>query len=157
VATEVERKFLVGTIPDGTIPSRGRPIRQGYLAEDGDVEVRVRISGDSATVTVKAGRGLVRTEVEAAIALADAEALWAHTVGRRITKTRYLVDIPGADGLVAEVDEYADSLAGLLTAEVEFASEAAANTFVPPAWFGREVTAEPGWTNARLARYGRPS
>ncbi len=51
---------------------------------------------------------------------------------------------------------YAGVLAGLSVVEVEFGSEREAASFAPPAWFGRELTGETGWSNAALARHGRP-
>jgi adenylate cyclase len=57
----------------------------------------------------------------------------------------------------SEVDVYAGPLAGLCVTEVEFNSEADAGAFVPPAWFGLELTGKPGWSNAALARRGRPA
>jgi adenylate cyclase len=158
MADEVERKYLVdapaltvGNIDRGT----GVAIRQGYLAEEGDVSTRLRITPAAAVLSVKAGRGLRRTEVEMTIADADAADLWPHTEGRRISKTRYRIAL--ADGHIAELDEYADDLAGVHTVEVEFDSEASAAAFVPPPWFGREVTGDQRWTNAAMARQGRPS
>ena len=130
-------------------------LRQGYLAEEGDVEVRIRITPHAATVTVKAGTGVARTEVDVVIGADQAEDLWPHTVGRRIDKTRHRVPLDESAGLVAEVDVYAGALAGLWVVEVEFGSEAAAAAFDPPAWFGRELTGERGWSNAALARHGR--
>ena len=153
VAVEIERKFLVDADRVPADLSVGVPIRQGYLAQEGDVEARVRITPVEATLTVKAGKGLSRTEVEAVIAPDDAEALWVHTEGRRVDKRRTRVTL-GAN--VAEVDLYAGDLTGLCTAEVEFDSEGSATTFVPPVWFGIEVTGEAGWSNAALARHGRP-
>ena len=47
-----------------------------------------------------------------------------------MVKTRYLVPLGG--GLTAEVDVYEGELDGLLTAEVEFADEAAAHAFDRP-------------------------
>ena len=158
MADEVERKYLVDApaLPAADIDrGTGVAIRQGYLAEEGEVSTRLRITSAAAVLTVKAGRGLRRTEVEMTIDAADAAALWPHTEGRRISKTRYRIALP--NGHVAELDEYADDLAGLHTVEVEFDSEATAAVFVPPAWFGREVTHDPRWTNAGLARQGRPS
>jgi adenylate cyclase len=107
-------------------------------------------------LTVKAGRGLSRTEVEVPISAEQAEALWPHTAGRRIDKIRHRVALGASTDLVAEVDLYAGELDGLCTVEVEFASAADAGAFVAPDWFGRDVTDEPGWTNAALARHGRP-
>jgi len=151
-STEIERKFLVGD--EVTEPPGGTPIRQGYLAEEGDVEVRVRITPQAATLTVKAGRGRTRTEVEVRIDPGEAESLWPHTAGRRIEKVRHRVDVPGA---VAELDVYGGALAGLRVVEVEFPDAAGADAFRPPAWFGRELTGERGWSNAALARDGRPT
>jgi adenylate cyclase len=163
VATECERRFLVEELPAadelGADLAGGEHLRQGYLAEENDVVLRVRITTEleatSAVITVKAGGGLSRVEVEVPIALDEAEELWPHTIGRRIEKVRHRIPLgPGGD--VAELDVYEGALSGLLTVEVEFDSEDAANEFVPPAWFGREVTGRQEWSNAALARHGRP-
>src|SRR5262245_9106305 len=80
VAAEIERKWLAPQIPSAELRQAGTPLRQGYLAIDGDVVVRVRIAPDEAWVTIKAGDdGLRRTEVEVPVDAADAEELWAHT------------------------------------------------------------------------------
>lgn len=153
---EIERRFLLAEVPDATVLGHGEPLRQGYLAEEDDVSVRLRITDREATLTVKAGRGLSRTEVELPVSFEQAAALWPHTASRRIDKTRHRVAIDADGGPVVEVDVYAGDLDGLFTAEVEFDSVADATEFVPPAWFGREVTGERAWTNAALARHGRP-
>jgi CYTH domain-containing protein len=154
VAEEIERKFLLTAVPDAEALGPGRRLRQGYVALDGDVEVRVRIDDAGAVLTLKAGRGLARTEVELPLGADDADALWLHTNGRRIEKRRHPCPLDG--GLVAEVDLYDGDLEGLAVVEVEFADAAAAAAFDPPPWFGREVTGEAGWSNADLARAGRP-
>lgn len=153
MTTEIERKFVVTDMPGAEALGPGVRLRQGYLAEDGDVQVRVRISEASAVLTVKAGRGLSRTEVEVPVSPEAADALWPHTRGRRIDKVRHRVSVGSH---TADVDIYEGALAGLCTAEVEFASEQEAGAFDPPPWFARDVTAEPGWDNASLARHGRP-
>jgi CYTH domain-containing protein len=159
MAVEIERKWVAVRRPDAITPDlHGTRLRQGYLAEDGSVTVRVRISDDGAKLTIKAGSAAARTEVEVDVELAEAEQLWPFTEGRRILKTRYRVplDPSHGDGLVAEVDVFEGDLAGLCLVEVEFPSEEAAAAFEAPEWFGRDVTAVKGWSNADLARDGRP-
>jgi adenylate cyclase len=154
VASEIERKWVAGQAPPPEQLGAGVPLRQGYLAEEGTVTVRVRITDEQAVLTVKAGAGLARTEVEVPLDHDEAAELWAHTEGRRIEKVRHRVDV---DGGVAEVDLYGGSLEGLCTVEVEFGSEQAAEAFAAPGWFGREVTGDARWSNAALARHGLPA
>jgi CYTH domain-containing protein len=154
MATEIERKFLVRTLPASETLGPGAALRQGYLAEEGEVEVRIRLTDGVATLTVKAGRGRSRTEVEADLDPTEAEDLWPHTEGRRIEKVRHEVRL---GPVVAEVDVYGDALDGLVVVEVEFPSATEADGFAPPDWFGPELTGDDGWSNASLARSGRPA
>jgi CYTH domain-containing protein len=158
MGTEIERKFLIAEADRVPQPDRApAPVRmrQGYLADEGDVSVRLRITADDATVTIKGGAGLRRTEVELPLPRRDAEALWLLTEGRRLEKVRHRVPTrPG--GPTADVDMYEGGLAGLVTAEVEFESEDDAAAFVPPEWFDRELTGDGAWANTSLARRGRP-
>ena len=157
MTVEIERKFLLSEIPGAEALGAGESLRQGYLADDGDVSVRIRIAGRTSVLTVKAGgTGLTRTEVELPLSGKQVDALWPHTAQRRVEKTRYRVPLAGDKERVAEVDVYAGDLSGLCIVEVEFDSEAEAAEFEPPAWFGRDVTDEPGWRNSELARDGVP-
>lgn len=146
---EIERKFRVTRLPDRL--GEGAALRQAYVALDGGVEVRVRSDGVDHRLTVKGGRGLERAEVEVAIDAAPFAELWALAGDRHLEKTRHRIDL---DGVTAELDLYAGALDGLAVVEVEFASRADAEAFVPPDWFGPEVTGQPGWSNAELATRG---
>ncbi len=116
--------------------------------------MRVRDAGHHGrTLTVKAGRGAERTELEWAIGNDQFEAAWPHTDGRRVVKTRHR--IPHGTHLI-ELDVFAEDLDGLVFAEVEFDSVEALAEFEPPAWFGREVTDDGRYTNASLSLHGRP-
>ena len=152
---EVERKFLISERPPDLGEHPSRRIDQGYVAvgEDG-VEVRVRRIGSETVLTVKSAPGLVRVEEEFAIEEPRFDSLWRLTDGRRLVKTRYLV--PLADGLTAEVDEYAEALSGLMTAEVEFPSVEASEAFRAPGWMGEEVTGDERYAARSLATEGRP-
>jgi len=59
--------------------------------------------------------------------------------------------IPTGAGLTIELDIYSGDLAGLIVAEVEFASEDEADAFEPPNWFGPEVTDDARYKNQNLA------
>jgi adenylate cyclase len=151
---EIERKFRVSGGAAGLPPlGAGTRLRQAYVAVDDTVEVRVRDQGGTHLLTVKGGRGVERAEVEVEIDAAEFDELWRLAPDRRIDKTRYRVPVGGH---TAEVDVYAGALEGLVVAEVEFASREECDAFVPPPWFGEEVTGDPRWSNAALAAGGRP-
>src|SRR5215212_3962106 len=128
---EIERKFLVADPPRELDRHPSKRLEQGYLALDGDVEVRVRRAGGRATMTVKRGGGLVRFEEEMPIGRERFERLWELTEGRRVEKVRHLLD---HDGLTIELDVYGGDLAGLVVAEIEFASVIESVVFAPPDW-----------------------
>ena len=150
---EIERKFLTERMPPGA--ASGERIEQGYLAiGDDGVEVRVRRRAGAATLTVKSGPAQVRTEVELEIEAPQFAALWPLTTGRRIAKTRHLLDLEG--GLVAEIDVYEQPHDGLLVTEIEFATAEESDQFTPPAWLGPEITGDRRYANQSLALSGIP-
>ena len=153
IGTEIERKFLLDELPAAMAFAKRTAILQGYLALDGDTEVRVRRTPSGATLTIKHGGGEVRVEEELALGERQADALWELTAGRRVQKTRREMRV---DGVTVEVDEYFGPLDGLIVAEVEFDDEATARAWMPPAWFGREVTGEAAYANRSLSIDGLP-
>jgi adenylate cyclase len=151
---EIERKFLVDAVPDDIPWDAEEHLRQGYLALDGDTEVRLRRADRGSRLTIKHGSGMRRVEEELELEERQADTLWGLTEGRRLEKRRLRT---GIDGGVLELDIYEGDLAGLVVAEVEFASEDAANAFRPPAWLGREVTQDAAYKNRALACDGAPT
>lgn len=147
---EIERKFLLKTLPPHLEENDGFPIEQGYLAiEPHAIQVRLRKKGDTAYLTCKRGEGTVREEYEIELSPAQFNALWPLTAGRRLLKRRY--EIPYR-GHVIEIDIYDGSNRGLVVAEVEFESESDARDFVPPDWFAEDVSGSPQYSNRNLAR-----
>jgi adenylate cyclase len=151
---EIERKFLVSKAPDDLASYPAESIEQGYIVVEGPVDVRVRRRGDRTLLTVKSGAGRVRLEEEFEIDERRFASLWPLSDGRRIAKIRY--SMPGDGGLTIELDVYAGDLAGLVTVEVEFESEAASDAFDPPDWFGPELTDDMRYANRALAVHGPP-
>ncbi|WCB92905.1 Inorganic triphosphatase [Baekduia alba] len=152
---EIERKWLVRTLPSTLERWPSSRLEQGYLAITDDVEVRVRrFDGDAARLTVKSSPALSRVEEEMALEDGAFDRLWPLTEGRRLVKVRHTRE--DAPGVVFELDLYEDALDGLVTLEVEFADEAASERFAPPPWAGREVTGDKAYANQTLAVHGRP-
>ena len=54
--------------------------------------------------------------------------------------------------LKIELDIFSEDLQGLLLAEVEFPDEKSALSFVPPAWFGKDVTFSSEYHNSNLSQ-----
>lgn len=152
MATEVERKWrLTATPPDAVLALEPELIEQGYLVIGADgSEVRLRRKSGRPVLTVKSSGTLSRAETEIEVSEAQYAALWPATEGRRVIKYRRRL----ANGI--EVDTYEGALAGLVIAELEFASEAAARAFTAPSWFGHEVTEDRAYKNQQLALLGRP-
>jgi adenylate cyclase len=148
MAAEIERKFLVG---NDAWRASAEPveIRQGYLSDDPERIVRVRIAGDRAWLTVK-GRssGASRCEYEVEIPETDAREMLDRLCLRPILEKRRS-RIPHA-GLVWEVDEFLGENAGLIVAEVELASET--QPVALPPWIAGEVTGDPRYYNSNLLK-----
>jgi CYTH domain-containing protein len=150
---EVERKFLVRTVPAGLTSIRVEDVVQGYVTVTPEAEVRLRRKGDRCFLTVKGGGDLVRAEREISLAAAQLEELWPAVGERIVEKQRLVVEHEGA---LLEIDRYRGRLAGLITVEVEFDSVESARAWTPPSWFGPEVTRDSRYKNRNLAVHGRP-
>jgi len=148
---ERERRFLVVNVPTD-LPHPFR-IVQGYLVTQ-PAAVRVRRRDDDYFLTIKTGSGMARTEIERRLEADEFEALWAVAAALRIEKRRYVIALPNGDA--AELDLFDGELAGRRIVEVEFGDDADAAAFVPPDWFGREVTDDGRYTNTALATNGWP-
>lgn len=146
MAIEIERKFLVTKAP-WTNDTPYSVIKQGYCACDENATVRVRVSGDRATLTLKTSKAaLIRGEYEYDIPLIDAlEMLDSFCAYRTLTKRRYNLNYRGRTWTV---DEFFGDLEGLILAEIEL--DADDETFDLPDWTGREVTGLPEYLNSSL-------
>ncbi len=71
--------------------------------------------------------------------------------GVLISKTRYLLPLTGTD-LTIELDVFDAPYELFYLAEVEFPDEASANAFVPPVWFGKDVTYSSDYHNSTLSK-----
>lgn len=145
---EIERKYLVKTLPENLESYPCKEIEQGYL--NTDPVVRIRRSNDNYILTYK-GKGLmVREEYNLPLNAESFAHLKEKIDGRLIKKRRYL--IPYNDKYTIELDVFDGDLAPLQLAEVEFETEEEANSFLPPEWFGEDVTFSTTYHNSTLSR-----
>ena len=121
-------------------------IEQGYLCTS--PVVRIRRQDDDYFLTYKSKGLMAREEYNLPLTQEAYEHLKSKADGLVISKTRYL--IPEKNGLTIEFDVFHEDYEGLLLAEVEFPSEEAANSYTPPAWFGRDVTFSSDYHNSCL-------
>ncbi len=144
---EIERKFTVKQLPEDLKRYPCKRIEQGYLCTE--PVVRVRRKGEEYWLTCKGKGFLVREEYELPLTEESYRHLLAKADGRVIEKDRYHIPY-GA--YTVELDVFDGELAPLIIAEVEFPTVEAAEFFVPPDWFGEDVTENPAYSNSNLSK-----
>lgn len=149
---EIERKFLIQSIPFDLTPYSHAEIEQGYLSTA--PVLRIRRWNDTYFFTYKSAGLMSREEVELPLTAEAYQHLVPKCDGTCISKTRY--QIPEKHGYVIELDCFHNAFEGLIIAEVEFPSEAAAMDYPIPNWFTCEVTMEPVFHNSQMSA-GKPN
>ncbi len=142
---EIERKFLVKELPNlkGVKYSE---IKQGYFSIT--PEKRVRKMDDKYFLTEKGEGDMVREEKEWEIDEETAQKYFDSSKTYIIEKRRYY--LPYGEYTI-ELDIYSGKHQGLIVAEVEFESEGKAFDFIPPKWFGEDITKDKSYKNMVLA------
>lgn len=145
---EIERKFLIRSDGWREQADAGIAIRQGYVV-NGDPSVRVRLMGQKGFLTIKAGQSWrARREYEYEIPHGDAADMLDNLCSPPILEKRRH-KLRHGDHLW-EIDVFAGANAGFMLAEVELAD--ADEAVEIPDWAGPEVTGDPRFFNAYLAR-----
>lgn len=166
MAIETEKRFLLGNDTWRKRIVRSTRIVQGYLSDDPERVVRVRIQDAEATITIKGlktdGSGL---EFEYVVPVSDAEQM-LKLCNTKIEKTRHIVDavtgiwlseLPDNDGNCNgvtttewEVDEFHGDNEGLVIAEFEH--ELGDSVHLPMNWDGTDITDNTIYANSNLAK-----
>jgi CYTH domain-containing protein len=152
MAKEIERKFLLPSIPSELAIKEKRTIYQSYLAV-GKEEVRIRrVQYENLenkfylTYKNRLKGKLAREELEIEITSITYDQL--NNKSLPIIKDRLLISID--NDLLAEVDVFCNIGFELKTVEVEFKSINEAEGFNPPDWFGKELTGTKKYSNQSL-------
>jgi len=158
---EIERKFLVKQLPENLETYPSHTLEQAYLCTE--PVVRVRRSDDTYILTYKSKGLMSREEYNLPLTAQSYEHLKSKADGNVIRKTRYCIPLssqantlPEAtvssnENLTIELDIFAAPFEGLILAEVEFETESQALAFIPPAWFGKDVTWSTEYHNSSLS------
>ena len=145
---EIERKFLIHSLPENLEQYDSYDIEQGYLNKT--PVVRIRKGGDAFTLTYKGSGTLAHEEYN----LPLTEEAYLHLLekcdGRIITKRRYKIPY---QQYTIELDIFSGCMDGLILAEVEFESIKDADAFIAPDWFKEDVTYDYRYRNNYMA-YG---
>ena len=146
---EIERKFLVDRLPEHLEQYDTQQLEQAYLCTD--PVVRVRRQGDEYILTYKGKGHMVREEYNLPLNEQAYEHLLEKADGNVFRQRR--TRIPWQSYMI-ELDIFEAPFEGLMLAEVEFETELEAVAFIPPEWFGRDVTFEKEYHNSTLSRKG---
>jgi CYTH domain-containing protein len=149
MATEIERKFLVDKIAwNNVIKPIPHEIIQGYLVNEHNKTIRVRIKNKLAFLTIKGPTiGISRKEFEFEIPYLEAKKLLEIFCTNFIQKKRYEIII---NDLTWEVDEFEHPNKGLILAEIELENE---NQQIDlPQWVAQEVSHNPEYFNANMLK-----
>ena len=144
---EIEKKYLVDRVPDNLEQYTSFSIVQAYISKM--PTIRIRQKDSEYWLTVKERGHISRQEFEMQISLEEFQNLSEKIDGHSVKKTRYMIPLDG--GLVAELDIFEERLQGLTTVEVEFSSESECDQFIPPDWFGKDVSIDNYYKNSQLS------
>lgn len=145
---EIERKFLIPVLPEDLKNYPCHRIEQAYLCTE--PVVRIRRQDDDYILTYKSAGMMAREEYNLPLTREAYAHLKEKADGIVLSKTRYL--LPLENGLTIELDVFDAPYETLRLAEVEFESVEQAEAFVPPAWFGEDVTYSGKYHNSCLSR-----
>lgn len=147
---EIERKFLVKNTDFKGLSFQKKYIKQGFLNSDKERVVRIRITDDTAFLTVKGvsnKSGTSRFEWEKEISKEEAQDLMLLCEPGIIEKYRYLHQV---ENHVFEIDVFLGTNEGLILAEVEISNED--EQFISPSYLGDEVTGQEKYYNSNLSK-----
>lgn len=140
---EFELTYLVARLPDGYERSHSNEILDIYIpASAAHPTLRIRHCGDVFEITKKEPVSGTDSshQIENTIPLTEEEFEdLSQLPGKRVRKIRYYYNDGAQD---YEIDVFQDGLEGLVTIDVEFASNEEKARFTPPDWLGADVTQE---------------
>ena len=158
---EIERKFTLKQLPDDLHAYPSHHIEQAYLCTD--PVVRIRKQDNECFLTYKGTGMLAREEYNLPLTETAYYHLRQKADGNIISKKRYMIPLPNpkfTEGsplpppdytLTIELDVFDPPFAPLVMAEIEFGTKEAAEAFLPPDWFDKDVTYNKAYHNSYMS------
>jgi adenylate cyclase len=148
---ELERTFLVKTMPEGIEKCKKKEIIDIYYPKDSRHPIlRLRKDGDRYELTkkspVKEGDASRQKEQTIILTKEEFESL-SKLPGKKVRKIRYFY---GHEGVTAEIDVFKDALEGLVIADFEFGVPEEKEGFIMPGFCLAEVTQEESFAGGML-------
>lgn len=160
---EIERKYLINSLPNNIEDYTQLKIVQAYL--NTSPVIRIRKQNNDYILTYKGEGMIAREEHNLPLNASSFEHLLTKADGNVISKTRYLIPLPSpcyktsveqamvfSQNLTIELDLFDAPFSPLILAEVEFQSLEEANAFIPPDWFGDDVSLNKNYHNSTMSR-----
>lgn len=156
---EIEKKYLIRQVPENLEQYDKWELEQCYLCEHPVIRVRRK---DNEYILTYKNRPVCDGDTSAqALNIAEEvevplnEQAYLHlrekADGICIVKTRYR--IPYGEYII-ELDVFHDRYEGFCLAEVEFGSIEEGQNFIPPDWFGEDVSGKAEYTNSYMVLNG---
>ena len=153
---EIERVWVVDKLPNlkQFKIDHIHKLVHNYVLIDGAGELRcskINVVNTGITIlkmAIKSGNGMVRTEIEKKLTPEEYNSL------KKVSKasvSKTVIDIG-----FAGISVYSGNAKGLITVEVEFPDIKTAKSFIPPKWFGKEVTNDVRYRAKTIAFNGIP-
>lgn len=153
---EIEKKYLVEQVPENLTQYDKWELEQCYLCVR--PTIRIRKKDDEYILTYKNRTGEIQamagselciaSEVELPLTQEAYQHLKKKADGICIVKTRYRIPY---GKYTIELDLFHEKYQGFCLAEVEFDSVEEGKSFVPPDWFGEDVSGDFHYTNSYMA------
>src|SRR5689334_11660711 len=134
---EIERKWILHELPQGCYEQKPIPYERHFLFVKNGIEIRVQKKADKYEFERKIEQNALTREGQKFEITKDEFEYFCQKSMTSLVRQSYLIHEAGWE---VSIKEYLGKHKGLIRAEIEFSSTQEAESFVPLAWFGEEIT-----------------
>ena len=131
------RTFLLTEMPDPIGEEKPTQIKTGYISRSKDKKVVLGKRDNHHFLSITQSDGDCDGKYEISLSQKDFNTLWPSTAGYRLEKEIWMTHEKGRPVII---NRFAGHLSGLLTGEVLISPDEQRETFLPPSYFGEELS-----------------